>query len=338
MSRAVIDRCALAAVVVLLAAAPWALNALGATFWVSVLAEILIWSLLAASVNLLLGYVGLLSFGQALYFGFGMYGTALSVTHWGVGFWSALAIGVLAAVAMAAVAGALAVRLTWHYFAIITVIFSLIFYFLAMSAKPLTGGDDGLSFSAPPVFDLGGFKLTLGDPTTQYYVVFLICLACFALKALLARSPLGLAFMAIRENDRRASLIGINVYLMRWTAFVIAGALAGVGGALFAMFGRYASASYMVYHVSGEAVVWTIVGGTGTLLGPFVGTALLILFREFVSSIWESYLIGVGAIVILVVIFAPEGVVGAWMRLGRRSDGGETADAEPATIPAEAAK
>jgi branched-chain amino acid transport system permease protein len=303
------------ALVLLLAgflAVPFALPAIGASFWVNVIAEILIWSLLAASVNLLLGYVGLLSFGQALFFGFGMYGATLSVLHLGAGFWTGLALGVVAATTMALIAGIFAVRLTWHYFAIITVVFSLIFYFGAMSAKPLTGGDDGLSFSAPAVFEFGDITLTLADQTTQYYVVLALVAGCYILKSLIVGSPLGLAFEAVRENDRRAALIGINVYLVRLFAFVLAGALAGVSGALFAFFGRYASASYMFYHVSGEAVVWAIVGGTGSLLGPLFGTGALITFRELVSTAWENYLFAVGAITVLVVMFAPRGLAGAW--------------------------
>lgn len=312
MTASRITRVAIVVLVIALAAVPYVLPALGASFWVSIVAEILIWSLLAASVNLLFGYIGLLSFGQALYFGFGMYGVALSITFWGVGFWTALAIGVIAATAMAAVAGALAVRLTWHYFAIITVVFSLIFYFAAMSAKPLTGGDDGKSFSPPPVFQAGNLTLSLGDQTVQYYVILGLVAASFALLGLIVKSPLGLRFMAIRENDRRAALIGINVYFTRWLAFVIAGALAGLSGALFAYFGRYASATYMFYHVSGEAVVWAILGGSGTLLGPLFGTGALIVFREFVSGMWENYLFAVGAITVLVVMFAPRGLAGLW--------------------------
>jgi branched-chain amino acid transport system permease protein len=280
-----------------------------------VAAEVMIWSLLAASVNLLLGYVGLLSFGQALFFGFGMYGVAIGVVHFGLGFWPAFGLGILASGLMAAVTGGFAVRLTWHYFAIITVVFSLIFYFLAMSAKPLTGGDDGLSFSLPVLFRFGEFDLTLADQTTQYYFIFLVGLACLSAKALLVRSPLGLRFEAVRENDRRAELVGINVYRTRWVAFVLAGILAGTGGALFAFFGRYASATYMFYHVSGESVVWTIVGGAGTLLGPVVGTAALIIFREIVSAVWEHYLLAVGVIVILSVMFAPRGIVGGLQEL-----------------------
>lgn len=291
---------------------PFALPAFGASFWVNVIAEILIWSLLAASVNLLLGYVGLLSFGQALFFGSGMYGATLSVIHLGAGFWTGLALGVAAAAIMALTAGIFAVRLTWHYFAIITVVFSLIFYFAAMSAKPLTGGDDGLSFSAPAIFEFRDITLTLADQTTQYYVILAIVAGCYALKTLIVGSPLGLAFAAVRENDRRAVLIGINVYVIRLVAFVLAGMLAGISGALFAFFGRYASASYMFYHVSGEAVVWAIVGGTGSLLGPLFGTAALIAFRELVSTAWEHYLFAVGAITVLVVMFAPRGLAGAW--------------------------
>jgi len=296
-------------VAVSIALTPIVLPVFGASFWINVIAEILIWSLLAMSVNLLFGYVGLLSFGQALYFGFGMYGVAIGISQFGLGLWGAMLLGIVAATAMAAVAGAFAVRLTWHYFAIITVVFSLIFYFVAMSAKSLTGGDDGLTFSAPPI--LAAADLLLSDKTTQFYFIFLICFSCYAAMALLTSSPLGMRFAAVRDNENRAALIGINVYATRWIAFVIAGFIAGLGGALFALFGRYASASYMFYHVSGEAVVWAIVGGAGTFMGPLVGTALLILFREIMSGLWENYLIAVGAGVILVVMFAPRGVVGS---------------------------
>lgn len=327
--RRVLAGVAALALVGALAAVPFVLPALGATFWINVVAEILIWSLLAASVNLLFGYVGLLSFGQALYFGFGMYGVAIGISTFGLGLWPAMLLGVVAATVMAAVAGAFAVRLTWHYFAIITVVFSLIFYFIAMSAKNLTGGDDGLSFSAPPLLAAAGLSLT--DRTTQYFFILLTCIACYGLMALVVWSPLGLRFAAVRENEKRASLIGINVYATRWMAFVLAGFIAGVGGALFALFGRYASASFMFYHVSGEAVVWSIVGGAGTLLGPLVGTALLILFREVVSGVWENYLMAVGAITITVVIFAPRGIVGSVHDLVARLRSAREPVARPST-------
>jgi branched-chain amino acid transport system permease protein len=308
---------------------PWSIPAMINSFWVSVIAEILIWSLLAASVNLLFGYVGLLSFGQALYFGFGMYGVAIGISDFGLSFWGAFALGIVAAMAMALLTGIFAVRLTWHYFAIITVVFSLIFYFLALTNKWLTGGDDGVNFTLPPTFSIGGTQWSFTDATFQYFFILAAVSLCFWLMHRLIGSPLGRAFLAIRNNDVRASLIGLNVYLLRLIAFVLAGFLAGVAGALFAFFGRYASATYMFYHVSGEAVVWAIVGGAGTLLGPLVGTTIFIVVREIVSTHWEHHSLIVGMVAILVVIFAPKGVVGLWHDwLTRLTERGVTASVE----------
>jgi branched-chain amino acid transport system permease protein len=311
-ARVAIERTLLAGFAVFLLAVPWVIPMLISTFWVSIVAEILIWSLFAASVNLLFGYVGLLSFGQALYFGFGMYGVAIGIETLGLSFWPAFALGVFAAIAAALVTGIFAVRLTWHYFAIITVVFSLIFYFLALTNKWLTGGDDGINFSLPPTFSWGDTAWSFTNSTFQYFFILAAVACCFLLMHIVIRSPLGRAFTAIRDNDLRASLIGLNVYLLRLTAFVMAGFLAGVAGALFAFFGRYASASYMFYHISGEAVVWAIVGGAGTLFGPIVGTSLFILVREIVSTQWEHHALIVGVVAILVVVFAPKGLVGLW--------------------------
>jgi branched-chain amino acid transport system permease protein len=311
-TRVVVERVLLAAFAAFMLAVPWLIPALVNRFWVSVIAEILIWSLFAASVNLLYGYVGLLSFGQALYFGFGMYGVGIGIDQLGLGFWPAFGLGIIAAVAMAFVSGIFAVRLTWHYFAIITVVFSLIFYFLAVTMKPLTGGDDGINFTLPPTFSFAGKQLSFTDETFQYFFILAATALCFWLMRLVTGSPLGKAFLAVRDNDVRASLIGLNVYVLRLVAFVMAGFLAGVAGALFAFFGRYASASYMFYQVSGEGVVWAIVGGAGTLFGPFFGTTLFIVIRELVSTHWEHHSLIVGVMAILVVIVAPKGIVGLW--------------------------
>src|SRR5205807_4093478 len=200
VSRRALERAILVAFGVAMVAVPWLVPALLGSFWVSVIAEILIWSLLAASVNLLFGYVGLLSFGQALYFGFGMYGAAIGVQEFHLSFWPAFGLGIAAAMAMALVTGILAVRLTWHYFAIITVVFSLIFYFLALTNKWLTGGDDGISFTLPPTFDAFGFSKSFTDPTFQYLFILATVAFCFWLMHRLIASQLGKAFLAIREN------------------------------------------------------------------------------------------------------------------------------------------
>jgi branched-chain amino acid transport system permease protein len=312
MTPYVIARVMLIAFGAFLVAGPWLIPALFNEFWVSVIAEIMIWSLFATSVNLLFGYVGLLSFGQALYFGFGMYGVAIGVATLGLPFWPAFGLGIFASVAIALVTGIFAVRLTWHYFAIITVVFSLIFYFFAVSVKPLTGGDDGINFTLPPTFSIGDVTGSFSNANFQYFFILATVWLCFFLMHRVIQSPLGKAFVAIRDNDVRAALIGLNVYQLRLIAFVMAGFLAGVSGALFAFFGRYASASYMFYHVSGEAVVWAIVGGAGTLFGPIVGTTLFIVIRELVSTHWEHHALIVGVMAILVVILAPKGLVGLW--------------------------
>src|ERR1700747_862113 len=218
-----------------------------------------------------------------------------------------------------------AVRLTWHYFAIITVVFSLIFYFFAVSVKPLTGGDDGINFTLPPTFSISGVKGSFSDANFQYFFILATVSLCLFLMHRVIQSPLGKAFVAIRDNDVRAALIGLNVYQLRLIAFVMAGFLAGVSGDSFAFFGRYASASYMFYHVSGEAGVGAIVGGAGTLFGPIVGTSLFIVIRELVSTHWEHHSLIVGVLAILVVILAPKGLVGLWneglARWGARAEG-----------------
>jgi branched-chain amino acid transport system permease protein len=331
-SRVTIERGILALFAAFMLSVPWTVPSVISSFWISIITEILIWSLFAASVNLLFGYVGLLSFGQALYFGFGMYGVAIGIDQLHLAFWPVFGLGIVAAMAMALVSGVFAVRLTWHYFAIITVVFSLIFYFIAVRLKPLTGGDDGINFSMPPTFTFGKSVWSFTDPTFQYFFILITVGLCFYLIHRVIRSPLGKAFLAIRDNDVRASLVGINVYIVRLTAFVMAGFLAGVAGALFAFFGRYASATYMFYEVSGEGVVWAIVGGAGTIFGPLIGTTLFIIVREVVSTHWEHHSLIVGVVAILVVILAPNGMVGLWRDWLARFEGrGREVDAQPAS-------
>ena len=174
-------------VAAVLLAAPWLLPNFVPQFWVNIMAEIMIWSLLAASANLLFGFTGLLSFGQSLYFGFGAYGVAFSITKFGLGVIPSFFVGAALATAVAAIAGFFAVRLTWHYFAIITVVFSLIFYLVAVGWKSLTGGDDGLSFALPAIGRIGDYEVTLLNPTFQYFFVLGIVSLCYLLQWIVLR-------------------------------------------------------------------------------------------------------------------------------------------------------
>ena len=290
--------------------APFTIPLVANDFWVSIVSEIMIWGLFAASVNLLFGYTGLLSFGQAVYFGMGAYGVALAIDIFGFSFWPAALVGIAVATVTAFITGIFAARLTWHYFAIITVVFSLIFFFFAVGWKDGTGGDDGLPFTMPPLFKAGGFELSLLDLTFQYYFILAVVAGCFVLMHMILKSPLGFAFIAVRENASRAGLVGYNPYMIRLVSFVFAGFFAGVSGVLFALFSRYASAHFLFWTVSGEGIIWMIVGGAGTLFGPVLGAAFLTIVREELSIYWEHHLLVVGVIVILFVTYAPQGIMG----------------------------
>ncbi|MFQ6111498.1 MAG: branched-chain amino acid ABC transporter permease [Nitrospinota bacterium] len=310
MTRANFPRVLFAAGCVFLLTAPLYLG----KFETSLTSEILIWGLFAMGFDVIFGFTGMLSFGQALFFGVGAYGVALTVEDLGWGFWPALAAGVLISLIFAVVTGYFAVKVTWHYFAIITVIFSLVFYFVAVGWKDFTGGDDGTSFKVPHLLSMGGHTLTLYNRFVHYYFILAVVGASYFMLRLITRSQLGRVFLAIKENADRAGLIGYNPHLYRWIAFIIAGFFCGLAGALYALHMRYVSASFMFWTVSGEAVIYAIVGGTGTLVGPVIGAAIMIMLKDYVSTWFEHYFLLMGLITILLVLLAPQGIVGLLFR------------------------
>jgi branched-chain amino acid transport system permease protein len=299
------------AVVLVLVLLPLGLGRFGRFFG----AEIFTWALYAMGFNVCFGMTGMLSFGHASFFAFGAYGATYAVLHLARDPWLALAAAIAAATVLAAVVGYLAVRVVSHSFVIITITFSLVLFLLAHSQKDVTGGDDGLIF--PPLTILGA---SLATPLVGYYTA----LAFMVLGSLglgqLSRSPLGLVFLALRDNDRRAMLIGYEVQHYKWLAFVISGGVAGLAGGLYAITHAQVNAQLFDVTVSVDAVIWTLIGGAGSVVGPAIGAAVVLAFTHVVSG-WIVYTqIPVGILLILIVLFFPRGLAGIWRAWqGRRA-------------------
>lgn len=273
------------------------------------LTEILIWGLFAMAFDIIYGYTGMLSFGQALFFGVGAYGVAISILRWNVNLWVAIGFAVVCSIAFAWAVGYFAVKVSGAYFVIISIIFSLIFFFIALDWRWLTGGDNGLTFTAPSL-SLGPMELSLVDSSVNYYLVLSIVVISYLVSRRIVNSPLGRVFQVIRENEERARFIGYNVERFKLISYTISGAFSGLSGALYSLTHRYANVDFLYWPVSGDAVIWTLIGGSGTLIGPFLGTGLLVIFEDYISSWFKDYPILVGILVIAVVIGAPQGIMG----------------------------
>jgi branched-chain amino acid transport system permease protein len=280
-------------------------------FWQTLLTEILVWGLFAMSFDLLYGYAGLMSFGHSVFFGLGVYGVALSV-HWlGAGLWVALGAGWVLALFFAWLIGYFAVRVGTAGFIILTALMSVVFHLIANNWQSVTGGDAGIPFTAPPLH-LGVASFSLTRPLTAYYFVLAIVSFAFLFLRRLVGSRQGRIFEAVRENEDRAVLLGYNIRREKRRAFVLAGLFAGISGALYATaVDRFANQDYFHWFLSGDVVIWTLLGGAGTLLGPVLGTGLLLVFKDYISTWWpKGYPIIVGALMLIVVIFVPQGILG----------------------------
>ena len=292
----------------LLILAVFALPHVVGPFGRSLASEILIFSLFALSIGVIYGQTGMLSFGHAGYFGVGAYAVALSILKLGVGIGGALVMAIVVTGFLALVVAGLAVQLRGHYFALITIIVGLILYYVATGWRSVTNAEDGLSFEKPRL--LGLWSMT--DPMVSYHFFAVVGLALIFAVWFVLLSPLGRLFRALRENEDRARYLGYTVTRLKVTSFALSGALAGLSGGLYALFSGYASSEFLSWVLSGEVVMWAMVGGAGSLFGPILGAALLIWSREMLSSyLINVYPMLVGAIIMASVIFLPKGLAGA---------------------------
>ncbi|MFM9927623.1 branched-chain amino acid ABC transporter permease [Variovorax sp. H27-G14] len=276
------------------------------------LMKLLCFALLAASLNLLVGYVGLLSFGHAMFFGSAGYATAHAVKVWGLEPALGVAFGVAAAAALGAVTGLLAIRRAGIAFSMITLASAQLVYFIALRA-PFTGGEDGIQ-NVPRGKLLG--LLDLSNNLTLYYVVMLTVVAAFWLIWRIVHSPFGQVLTAIRDNEARAISLGYRVNRYKLLAFTLSAALAGLAGSMKSIVFQIATLNDVSWVTSGEALLMGIVGGLQTLLGPVAGAIVVVTMANSLSAVAEAVLIVQGIVFVLAVMLFRRGIVGelnAWL-------------------------
>lgn len=277
--------------------------------------KVMCFALFAASFNLLMGYAGLLSFGHAAFFGTGSYATAMLLKYSG---WSplwGLLGGVGVACALGVVVGTLSIRRQGIYFSMITLALAQMVYFVFLQA-PAAGGEDGLQ--DVPRGKLFGL-VDLGNDINLYYVILVIFLAALAFIFRVIHSPFGHALQAIRENEVRAVSLGYNAVRIKLLVFVMSAGLAGLAGGLKVLVMRFATLSDLDWHTSGEVILMTLIGGLGTLPGPLVGAAFIVVLQNSLADKVGSWVtVIMGGLFVLCVLTVREGIVGGIVSLGRR--------------------
>jgi branched-chain amino acid transport system permease protein len=277
----------------------------------------LIFAILAMSLDILLGYTGLPSLGQAAYLGVGAYLTAILATRFQFGldgsFWLVVVLGMSGGAAMAALFGLFAVRAAGVYFLMITLALGMCVWGLAYRWNSLTGGDNGIVL--PPRPDIG---IQLADDVTFFYLVFGLFAASLAALYLLTRSPFGHSLVGIRENELRMRILGYNTWLHKYIAFVIAGAFGGLAGVLWAHAHGLVSPEDVILATSVDALLMVVLGGPGTLIGGAIGAGIVVFLREYLSTLvpWWQYVLG--GVYVLTILYLPGGLMSVPQRLRRR--------------------
>ena len=282
-------------------------------FWRRFLTEILIWGLLAMSSDILIGYTGMVSFGHSAFFGLGMYGAAAALLMVKpANLWLAILYGLAGSAMIALFVAYFSTRLRDIYFAITTLIFSQIFYVIIFTWTEVTGGENGLTFRRPELGVPGLFSVPFSSETLHWFVLAVVAGSYLILRRI-TRSPFGMVLQSIRENEARTRAIGYPVERYKIVAVMLSGLFAGLAGVLYAIQNRFAAPDFVFFLVSGETVIFNVLGGIGTLVGPIVGAATFLLLREFLGRLFGEhfpYLILLGFIFIAMIIFVPQGILG----------------------------
>ncbi|MBI4610524.1 MAG: branched-chain amino acid ABC transporter permease [Candidatus Rokubacteria bacterium] len=275
------------------------------------LARIMLLAAYAIGYNVLLGYTGLMSLGHALFFAAGMYGTGLSVYYWGFPPAPALAVGIAASVLLAAAVGWIALRTAGVSFLIVTMMFAQAFYLATLYFNTITMGEQGFVLSAQLApLRLGGRDFAFSDPVVKYNAAFVVFALCLVLTVWLTRSPIGRILVAVRENEGRTRLLGYNTFNYKLLALLISAGISGAAGATYTLVFAYVGSSFASILYSIYPLLWTLLGGAGTTLGPLVGTAAMTYVVDIASELTSSYLLVVGAALVALVVWFPAGAMG----------------------------
>ncbi len=276
----------------------------------AIASEIWIFAIFGLGLNLLLGYTGLLSFGQSTFFGSAAYVAGFLLKHYGINAFLALGIGVGVGAASAALVGYLCVQRSGLYFIMLTFALNQLFYFTAYQWTSVTGGEDGMPGVPRPALPGVDFN----DPLVYYGFVSLLFLAALWIMRRIVESPLGRILQAIRENETRAEAVGYGVPRFKLLAFVLGGAFSGLAGVLYAMLFGIVPLEAISFVFSGNVVFATLIGGSGSLYGPVIGAFVFIWLSESVSTLWARWPLLLGVAFVIVVMFLRGGVVEAWTR------------------------
>jgi branched-chain amino acid transport system permease protein len=281
--------------------------------------EVMIWMLFALGYNLMLGYTGLPSFGHGAFFGLGAYAFGLLQQRVWANLWFDLAGAVLVTAVLAALVALCVSHKRGIYFALLTIAFGQVAWFVSMKWHSVTGGEDGLLNIKRPVLDLGvaAFDLKSND------ALFFFCLALFAIVVMalwrLVHSPFGRILSAIKQNELRAAFVGYNVWLYKWLSFTIASGVAGLAGAMFALAQQSAYPNVMSLHSSGFVVMMVLIGGgLVSFWGPAIGALFFILARDVLGATTETWLLWYGLLFVALVMWKPEGIAGLWQAAMQR--------------------
>jgi branched-chain amino acid transport system permease protein len=275
------------------------------------LARIMVLATFAIGYNIAFGYAGLLSLGHAMFFAAGLYGAGMTAHFLALPAPATFVTGAMGGLALAFVVGLIALRTRGVSFLIVTLMFAQAVYLTTLYFNDITRGDEGFVLAeASRRLRFGATELALNEPDVRYNCALLLFALCYVLSIVLLHSPIGRVFIAVRENEPRTQMLGYNTFGYKLLALTVSGALSGMAGAAYALLFAYVGATFASTQYSIYPLLWVLLGGAGTPIGPLIGTALMFYLVDFSSGITSSYMIAVGLILVVLVIAFPKGIIG----------------------------